>query len=243
MNNTTKQIKRIKSGIQGFDQLIHGGFPAGRSYLVSGEPGTGKTIFSLQFLLEALKNNQSAIYISIDEKPEHVINDAAALGWDLQHYLLNKQLHIIDITSYFGSTQDLEGNELNINNIVTKITEFIKSVAPSRIVIDPIAPLIMSDKKINNVVEYIRTLIFSIESIENCTTLMTSYVPVGSKKVSFFGIEEFASSGIIVLKLQSENNKRFRTITVRKMRGTRIDLSEYTFDIITDRGIVLRQTL
>ena len=55
MTNTITPIKRIQTGIQGFDQLIYGGLPQGRSYLVSGEPGTGKTIFSIQFLLEGLK--------------------------------------------------------------------------------------------------------------------------------------------------------------------------------------------
>ena len=78
MTKTLTPIQRIQTGIQGFDQLIYGGLPAGRSYLVSGEPGTGKTIFSLQFLLEGLKNGESAIFISIDEKPDHIIADAEA---------------------------------------------------------------------------------------------------------------------------------------------------------------------
>tara|TARA_B100000427_G_scaffold207332_1_gene172610 strand:+ start:3908 stop:4639 length:732 start_codon:yes stop_codon:yes gene_type:complete len=243
MTNQTKQQTKIKSGIEGLDQLTYGGLPSGKSYLISGEPGTGKTILSLQFLLEGLKNNEKTIYISIDEKPEHVINDANALGWDLQHYLQNETLNIIDITNYFGSSKDKEGNTIDSKIIVSKITDFIKSIKPTRIVIDPIAPLILSDNSIPDVIEYIRSLIFEVESIKNCTTLLTSYIPVGSNKVSFFGIEEFASSGIIHLKLHPHNNKRIRTISIRKMRGTQIDLSEYSFEILPNRGIVLRQAL
>ena len=243
MQNKTKQQTRTKSGIEGLDQLTYGGFPTGKSYLISGEPGTGKTILSLQFLLEGLKHNEKTIYISIDEKPEHVINDARALGWDLQHHLQNESLNIIDITNYFGSSKDKEGNTLDYKLIVSKITDYIKSINPTRIVIDPIAPLILTDTTIPDVIEYIRSLIFEIESIENCTTLLTSYIPVGSNKVSFFGIEEFASSGIIHLKLLPQSNKRIRTISIRKMRGTRIDLSEYSFEILPNRGIVLRQAL
>ena len=243
MLNKTKEQTRTPSGIAGLDQLTYGGLPTGKSYLISGEPGTGKTILSLQFLLEGLKNNENTIYISIDEKPDHVIKDAEALGWDLQHYLQNGKLNIIDITTYFGSSKDKEGNTIDSKLIVNKITEYIKSINPTRIVIDPIAPLILSDNSIPDVIEYIRSLIFEVESIDNCTTLLTSYIPVGSTKVSFFGIEEFASSGTIHLKLLPQNNKRIRTISIRKMRGTRIDLSEYSFEILPERGIVLRQAL
>ena len=243
MSNIVKAITKIKSGIEGFDPLIYGGFPTERSYLVSGEPGTGKTIFSLQFLLEGLRQGENAIYRSIDEKPEHVINDALSLNWDLTKYLNNNQLKIIDISSFFSSNKDTEGKTIDINRIIEKILEYTQQSKPSRLVIDPIAPLILKDTAIPDVIQYIRSTVFAIESIPNCTSLLTSYIPVGTNKVSAFGIEEFATSGIIQLKLISQNNKRIRTIGVRKMRGTRIDLSEYSFDIMPDRGIILRQAL
>ena len=243
MNNTTHTIQKVQTGIEGFDKLIFGGLPKGRSYLVSGEPGTGKTIFTLQYLLEGLKNGEKATYISIDEKPKHVIADAKALGWDLAPYLTTNQLQIIDISEYFGVSKDKEGNLLNTKTVIENIKNFIINQGAQRVAIDPIAPLILSENQIPDVVEYIRSLIFTIESIQNCTTLLTSYIPVGSQKLSSFGIEEFAASGIIVLRLVTQNNKRIRSIGVRKMRGTRIDLSEYSFEILPERGITLRQAL
>ena len=98
-------MEKVNSGIEGLNQLLYGGFPSGRAYLVSGEPGTGKTIFSLQYLLEGLKLGEKCIYISIDEKPEHVIADAAALGWNLHPFLNNEQLQILDVTGYFSSSK------------------------------------------------------------------------------------------------------------------------------------------
>ncbi|RAP28507.1 recombinase RecA [Candidatus Marinamargulisbacteria bacterium SCGC AG-343-D04] len=243
MENTLTEIEKIQTGIEGFDKLTYGGLPRGRAYLVSGEPGTGKTIFTLQYLLEGLKNGEKATYISIDEKPTHIIADAHALGWDLTPYLEKGQLQIIDITEYFGSTQDKAGNKLNITNIVTNIKNFIHNHGSQRVAIDPIAPLIFSDSEVSSVIQYIRSLIFTVESIKDCTTLLTSYIPVGSDKVSCFGIEEFAASGIIVLKLITQNNKRIRSIGVRKMRSTRIDLSEYSYEILPNRGLTLRQPL
>lgn len=243
INSPTIKLEKIKSGIPGFDQLVYGGLPKGRSYLISGEPGTGKTIFSLQFLLEGLQKDEKAIYISIDEKPEHVIHDGLALNWDLTTHLNNNSLQIIDISKYFSSSKGSDGNQINTKQIIDKIMDFALKTKPNRLVLDPIAPLIFSDNSISDIVEYIRSIVFTLESIPNCTSLLTSYIPVGSNKVSTFGIEEFAASGIIQLKLITQNNQRIRSIGVRKMRQTRIDLSEYSFDILPDRGIILRQPL
>ncbi|NBV42039.1 recombinase RecA [bacterium] len=234
-------MEKVTSGIEGFDQVLFGGFPQGRSYLVSGEPGAGKTIFTLQFLLEGLRQGEKAIYISIDERPEHVILDAEALGWPLNDYLKSDMFRIIDVTSYFSTSQMGDDAGIDINSIITDVLGFVREFNATRLVIDPIAPLIFSERHIPEVAEYIRKLIFAIEDNVGCTTLLTSYAPVGTDKVSHHGIEEFAASGIIILKLDKLNNKFIRTVRVKKMRGTRVDLSEYSFEILPQRGIVLRQ--
>ena len=233
--------QKVCSGIEGFDRLLFGGFPPGRSYLISGEPGAGKTIFTLQFLLQGISQGESGIYISIDEKPEHVIADALELGWDLRPHLASGALQILDVSSYFSSCYDQGGSHIDVDRIILDILGYVKKTNVQRLVIDPIAPLILNDRSFENLVEYIRKLIFAIEDDIGCTTLLTSYVPVGSTQVSHHGIEEFASSGIVVLKLSKKDGKWIRTINVRKMRGTRIDLTEYSYEILPKRGIVLRQ--
>ena len=233
-------MEKIDSGIEGFDKLLYGGIPKGRAYLISGEPGTGKTIFSLQYLLHGISLGEKCVYISIDEKPEHVIMDAEALGWNVKPYLENGSLQIIDVTQYFETSHTNESG-IDINKVIELILGYVKKHNISRLAIDPVAPLIFSDDDFPNAVEYIRKLIFSVENNTGCTTLMTSYVPVGSDKVSSIGVEEFACSGIITLNLVKLNNKRIRTVGIRKMRGTRIDLTEYSFEILPERGVVLRQ--
>jgi len=84
--------------------------------------------------------------------------------------------------------------------------------------------------------------LFEIESNLGCTTLLTSYVPVGSEKVSHHGIEEFAASGIILLRLVKVEITNTFAPSAAKMRGTKIDLTEYSFDILHHRGIVPQAT-
>jgi circadian clock protein KaiC len=236
-------MNKIASGIIGLDNLVHGGLPKGRAYLVSGEPGTGKTIFSLQFLLEGLNKGEKCIYISIDEKPEHIILDSKSLGWDLTPHLESGLLQILDVTSYFSSLKDNLDTGIEAKRIVEDILSYVKKSGAQRLAIDPIAPLIFKDSNYSSVVEYIRTLIFEVEDNMGCTTVLTSYVPVGSEKISAMGIEEFAASGIVLLKLCKTKGNNIRTISVRKMRGTAINLAEYSFEILKDRGIVLRQPI
>ncbi len=236
-------MEKISSGIDGLDKLLFGGFPKGRAYLIAGEPGAGKTIFSLQFLLAGLALGERCVYISIDEKPEHVIADALSMGWDLTPYLQKGQFHILDVTSYFSKSKIETDGGIYIHQIVEDILAFVKKAGAQRLAIDPISPLVFAERKLPEISEYIKTLIFATEDNLGCTTVLTSYVPVGSDKVSQHGIEEFAASGIILLRLVKTNNKPMRSASVRKMRGTRIDLTEYSYEILPNRGIVLRQPI
>ena len=76
-------MERIKTGVPGFDNLIEGGFPKGFSVLLAGTPGTGKTIFSLRFLFEGLKNGEKCAYMSYVQSKKDLVDQAAKFGWDV----------------------------------------------------------------------------------------------------------------------------------------------------------------
>jgi|GEM_PF-624519 len=76
------EIARVSSGIPGLDKLIEGGFPKGSNTLLLGSPGTGKTIFGLQYLYEGAKKNESGVYISLESTSEELKSQAIAFGMD-----------------------------------------------------------------------------------------------------------------------------------------------------------------
>lgn len=235
-------MQQIGSGIAGLDQILFGGIPKGRSVLVAGEPGTGKTTLCLQYLYHGLKQGEAALFVSIDEKPEHVLADALSLGWDLDPFLESGKLHVMDITQHFGRLEASE-KSIDLAHVIQAIMAKIKSTGATRVVIDPIAPLVFGESHMQHVVSYIRALIFALEDSGDVTTLLTSYVPVGSDKVSIIGVEEFATSGIVILKLEQLHQNYVRTLRVKKMRGTRMDLSAYHIEIMADRGVVVRNPI
>lgn len=236
-------MEKISTGIIKLDELLGGGIPKGKTILISGEPGTGKTLLSLQYLLEGAKNGEKGIYVSIDEKPEHVISDAEAMGWDLQKYLDDGTILVLDVSNYFAQIRTAHEENFDYLKIIDDLNAHIKNVGAKRLVLDPIAPLLFSDSSFPIMIEYIRRLIFTIDENTDCTTLMTSHVPVNSNKLGRYGVEEFLATGVIMLKIfkASGKNQYIRSMFVRKMRGIKIDLVEYSYEIVTNRGLVLRQ--
>lgn len=232
-------MERIPTGIIGLDDLIGGGFQKGKTYLISGEAGTGKTIFCLQYTLEGLAKGENTVYLTIDERPTHLIQDAATFGWDLETPIREKRLNLIDITPEFSELRlgRYKGNVEN-EKIVDEIRSSIKKVNAKRVVIDPIAPMFASSENQFQLREYIRQLMFALDEL-GTTNVVSSIIDTGSNMISKFGVEEFFASGVIVLWMEREEMVYNRVMMVRKMRGTPIDLRVRRFTIDSSTGITL----
>jgi circadian clock protein KaiC len=235
--------KRIPTGVEGLDDLIAGGLQQDKVFMVGGEAGTGKTILCLQYVLAGLQRGENAVYVSIDEKPSHLLEDAESLGWDLQKYIDMGQFAILDVTPYFTNLRTGKEKSIDVRVVVTDLSKQIRKIKATRLVIDPIAPLIFGQEATAQVQEYIRSLIFSIEDNLKCTTIITSGIPSGTARLSQYEVEEFVVSGIIVLAVTSLQGRRVRDLHIRKMRGTPIDLNDHIFEIMPQRGIVIRESI
>ncbi|MBO3841011.1 MAG: recombinase RecA [Candidatus Brockarchaeota archaeon] len=237
-------VRRVSTGNQAIDEILEGGFESGKTYLLAGEAGTGKTIFSLQYLLYGAKNNEPGIYVTIDERPEMLVRDVRNFGWDLQPLVETRKLAILPVRRYF--TSKMWGREMDaiVNNIIEELDKRRREIGAKRLVIDPIAPLVTTySNEVAWVREYIRSLIFSIEEKLGVTTVITSEVPTGENMMSRYGVEEFLASGVIILSISRVGNSIIRTMFIRKMRWTAVNPIIYRFEIERGRGIVLKEPL
>lgn len=225
---------RVPTGIHGLDELIGGGFEKGKAYLVTGETGTGKTIFSLQFLINGISQGEPGIYATMDQNPEHIIEDAASLGWDIEKYIDSEEFIFLDATPQLKS----EDSSFNYSSFFSELNTYTRILGGRRVVLDPIVPFAGRYKKYIDIRENIRKIIKTFES-NLCTTLITTEIPPGSRSLSTLGVEELFVHGIIVLGLQKQGNNFARTILVRKMRGTDIELTYQSFLIKPKEGIVI----
>jgi circadian clock protein KaiC len=232
---------RIPSGIAGLDSLIEGGFPAGKSYLVTGEAGVGKTIFSIQFVLKGLADREKAVYVSVNEKPTDVVDAATSLGWDLKPHIEQKNLLILDASPYFSSRMGAsKEREVDVQKIVGDLASYVKRMGAGRLVIDPVSPLIQTREALRGSQEHIRTLVHSLQDHLKTTNLLTSYAASASAGVTEPVVEEYIVAGVITLHLKPLEKRLVRTLLVRKMRATAIDLIEREFSIHKPEGIALK---
>ncbi|MEM5872252.1 MAG: ATPase domain-containing protein [Candidatus Aenigmatarchaeota archaeon] len=210
-------MKRIKTGIKGFDELIEGGLVKGSITLVSGAPGTGKSIFAMQFINEGLKNNEKCVYISVlSEKENQIIEEAKQFGFNL------KKAKII-------TPQPEEWG--------VAIGELMKTIKPERMVIDSISAFTFSDE--GTLRRFMNELAGHVKNDGNCTVIITSELPKESNYFSRDTVSEFISDGVVVLSKKVVGDKVERSLVVEKMRQTKIKGGIYPIEI-TKNGIVVK---
>ncbi|HSK30658.1 MAG TPA: ATPase domain-containing protein [Candidatus Limnocylindria bacterium] len=229
--------KRISTGIVELDLLIEGGLRAGKTYLVVGQPGTGKTVFGLQFLVNGLMEKEKGLYVAIDEKPADVIEQAASLGWDLAPFIESREFLILDASAYFNTRVSDGGNKgVDVERVVADLRNYITRMGASRVVIDPVGPLLFSRDTTARALDQARMLFYGLQANLNTTNLLTTYAVERNVR----GIEEYLVSGTIVLEMELANSRYVRTLTIEKMRSTALAPAQYVFTIVQDRGIVLQ---
>jgi circadian clock protein KaiC len=226
---------RVGTGVDGLDNLLRGGFPRGSVTLVSGTPGTGKTIVCFQYIEAGIRNGEKCLYLTSDEPVKNLLCDANKLGFEFQSAIDNGQLNFMYL--------DLERHSVH-----KELEEEIRTGGYDRVILDSISPLAETPIwMVNNGNEVIpssnamTTTSYPIESVQatrvHLRRLMgTSEIPEGSRSLSRDSITEFLADGILLLDLDTTMDRR--KLTIRKMRGTKHTLKPQNIEI-TEGGIRL----
>jgi len=222
-------IKRIPSGISGLDGLIEKGLIQNSTYLVTGETGTGKTIFGAQFIWHGLQKGERGVYISMEESPREIKEDVSRFGWDFEKY---EKKGILKIAYHDPAQVDKLGSVLQSE---------IMGIKANRLVIDSMAAMGLALDNKSLIRRRIASIVSAIKRHENCTALIITEIPEGSKLLSRFGVEEFVVDGIIVLNYMSMGTDTSRSLMVRKMRRTDHGKDVYPMDI-SNSGIKIKKS-
>ncbi|MFA5763489.1 MAG: ATPase domain-containing protein [archaeon] len=235
-------MNRITTGIKGFDNLIEGGFPEGRSFLLSGGTGTGKTIFSVQFLIEGAKKGEPGIYLTLDERPELIREDMLRFGWNLRKFEDDNKLLILDGTiAKIGIPSDeefsLPATGFDLDKLLLELMKAIKKLKAKRVVIDSIPALGMNFENEHDIRKAVLKVVYLL-SRAGVTTVLTTEIDPESKKIGKYGVEEFVADGVIVLHYMGIGTQSNRTLHIRKMRATKHSEDLHPLEI-TENGLIV----
>ncbi len=228
-------MDRVKTGIPGLDSLIEGGFPRPSSILLTGPPGVGKSIFSLQYLYNGVKlYDEPGFMISVEAYEKDFQWYAERFNWDIVS--LQKQNKLI-----FSSYDPVEFDKFELRSlhseIILQLNKVINEIGAKRIVFDSLSPLAQA---INNKSKF-RTLLYYLSRSlkeKGCTTLFVAErqtSTAGSSSISGglteYGVEPFVLDGVIDLFFNPGQDSLNQTLMIRKMIATRFPMSKYLIDI------------
>jgi circadian clock protein KaiC len=219
-------MSELTTGIKGLDVVLRGGLPHNRVYLVEGTPGAGKTTLAMQFLLEGVRQNQRAMYITLSETAEELRSSAASHGWSLDG---------IEIREYIITETSVERDrevtmyhtpELELGDTMARMLNDIREFGPERVVIDALSELrLLSD----SVLRYRRQLLALKKFFNQCQC--TVLVLDDRSNVERDSHVESIVHGVVALEFDlTEYGSDRRRIRVRKLRGRSVmaGLHDYT---------------
>jgi circadian clock protein KaiC len=228
------EVRKIRTTIEGFDDISHGGLPQGRTTLVSGTSGTGKTLFAIQFLYNGIINfDEHAVFVTFEESPTDIIQNALSFGWNLQALIDEGKLFILD-ASPDPEGQDITG-DFDLSALIERIQYAIRKYKASRVAIDSVTAIFQQYDAAGVVRREIFRLTARLKQI-GVTTVMTTERIDEYGAVARFGVEEFVSDNVVIVRNVLDGERRRRTLEILKLRGTSHMKGEYPFTI-TGEGI------
>ena len=231
-------VPKVPVGIAGFDQISYGGIPKGRTTLLAGTAGSGKTIFALQFLINGLRAyEENGVIVTFEETPEDLARNVEGLGWDIKQYVAENRVAVVDASPEPGETI-MECGSYDLSALLARIEHAVRKVGAKRVILDSVGAIFPQFTDSNLVRRELHRVVAGMRQL-GVTTVVTIERMQEYGDIARFGVEEFVADNVLILRNPLEQEKRRRTIEILKFRGTTHQKGEYPFTIDPTSGVTI----
>ena len=231
--SSTDAIEKAPTGIPGFDEITRGGLPCARVTLALGGPGTGKTVFALQALVNGARAyREPGIFVAFEESSRQIVANAATFGWDVPA-LERERLFFLDARL---SPAVVQAGEFDISGMLAGLASKVRDMGARRIVLDGIDVLLslLDDpaaerREMYRLAEWLRE--------QKLTGIITGKADDREKpQTDRYGFMQFMVDAVILFQHRLADRVSLRTVRVLKYRGTGFSENEYPL-VISGTGL------
>src|SRR5579863_9447375 len=225
-------LEKAPTGIRGLDEISGGGLPRGRTSIVCGGPGCGKTMLGLEFLVRGVEEfGEPGVLLAFEETPEEMTRNVASLGFDLKA-LSDKKKLFLDYLPVEPS-EIHETGDYDLEGLFIRLQHAVNSVGAKRVVLDTLEALFSGFSNMAILRAELRRLFRWLKD-RGLTTVITA--ERGEGTLTRHGLEEYVSDCVILLDHRINDQISARRLRIVKYRGTRHGADEYPF-LIDERGM------
>ena len=224
ITDTPVAPEKVRTGIEGFDEISRGGLPVGRTTLIMGTPGAGKTVFALQTLVNAARDEgEAGIFVAFEEKTQQIIANARAFGWNIPE-LQARKLFFLDARM---SPEIIQAGGFDIAGMLSALEAKAQEMGARRIVFDGLDVLltllndaVMERREVYRLHEWL----VRNEFTGIITAKSTFEEPVSTGRWSFM---QYMADCVVLLHNRVIERVALRGVRILKYRGSPFAANEY----------------
>jgi len=225
-------LKKCPTGIKGLDEITKGGLPKGRTTLICGSAGCGKTLFAMEFLMRgAMEYGEPGVFMTFEETPDDLAKNFISLGFDL-HDMISQGLIATDHV-YIERSEIEETGEYDLEGLFIRLGNAIDAVGAKRVVLDTIEALFSGLSNTAIIRAELRRLFHWLKD-RGVTAVVTG--ESGDKLLTRYGLEEYVADCVIFLDFRIDEQIATRRLRIVKYRGSSHGADEYPF-LIDESGL------
>jgi circadian clock protein KaiC len=231
-SGSKRELPKTPTGITGFDEITTGGLPKGRPALICGGAGSGKTLFSVEFLVRGAREfNEPGVFVAFEETAEELSRNVAALGFDLNQLIRQKKL-LVDYV-HIERSEIQETGEFDLEGLFIRLNHAIDQIGAKRVVLDTLEALFSALQNELILRAELRRLFRWLKN-KGVTAVITA--ERGQGTLTRYGLEEYVADCVVLLDNRVIEQISTRRLRVVKYRGSFHGADEYPF-LIGEDGI------